>query len=975
MSEKIIQLTESSLGRKLVPDVPVYPMVLDKSVLVMDERDNKYVTLDSLDLIGFMNLSEYFSKFVPFNEYTTDSITYENTYTGSSVGTVVYCAPKNVMLLKVTVNDEIIGNVTKYYVEWDSKSSVLGYSSNEYNDCCNIREPRFFYIANGVLTIYKYDSRLHLLVPTASGSESLNPSYIEQVIENVLSQYVNTAAHIHPLRYYIESTGELPSFENADIGDYVYYEGHGIYAKFEESLDWDTLGTDTISHFFYYDNALYQWDGTNLNPVVDSADIRNSILSSVNTLIQQERDYVNSLTQWHRLTRYVPSDNTYTLPIESTGDTWIFENGNMWHWEDNQWVDKHSASNPATGNSGIEGHMFFNSGYIFQYSNDALVTIANFDTIVSLRNTNFLNDTVKNATKTINGQSIWKSTEGDNDLTIESQAKTLQSGEQAISLQGEGTVFLPTINGSSILTAANVRVVNNVKNLKSSDTTISLEGTGNANLRTLSCSSDIKNLLGNGTIIFKSINGQSIFGTSTSDNIRTASMQKILPFNGYLDLVFMSSMERVDENIVLQGEESAQIIYVYKEEIDETPVCKFYATFIDRSGGVGIRKYYSKWDAIEGVRESSDYYTLAAQQINLYYIMDGDANISIYRYISGNNINRLIKTGVSTNSSRILYYFHSFVDTLNLTNTNSNISDDEFFEQYGSVGEIVYVHYLEDSDEYVDRFYLKVYVGAGAYTYYKNWETSYVQDSTTVFHYGSEFYDKNVIQNALYYTGDDQNGITYYAFDSKVANQLIIVGNGGSGGGGTPITVDSQFDLSSNNPLRNSVITNEFGTKANKTNPQLYGIPRIMSANAMQNEEVYNDTTDESPQGTHLATTGWVMDHVTTSVAQGSSQLVTSGGVYNALYAPSSDIAQLIARVEQQVEKLEQMEAGLELVETYSIVNNLLRSGTTSERPALTDVQAGFLYFDTTLNKPIWAVPGENKWVDVSGQTMAPANP
>ena len=101
MDEKVVQLTESSLGRKLVPDTPVYPIVLDRSVLMMDRKDNKYVPLDSLDLIGFMELSEYFSKFVPFNQYVISILQTSGAYEGVAKGEVIYCTSKNIMLLKL----------------------------------------------------------------------------------------------------------------------------------------------------------------------------------------------------------------------------------------------------------------------------------------------------------------------------------------------------------------------------------------------------------------------------------------------------------------------------------------------------------------------------------------------------------------------------------------------------------------------------------------------------------------------------------------------------------------------------------------------------------------------------------------------------------------------------------------------------------------------------------------------------------
>lgn len=42
--------------------------------------------------------------------------------------------------------------------------------------------------------------------------------------------------------------------------------------------------------------------------------------------------------------------------------------------------------------------------------------------------------------------------------------------------------------------------------------------------------------------------------------------------------------------------------------------------------------------------------------------------------------------------------------------------------------------------------------------------------------------------------------------------------------------------------------------------------------------------------------------------------------------------------------------------------------GTSEERPELSDVNNGFQYFDTTLNKPIWKT--EDGWVDCTGASV-----
>jgi hypothetical protein len=44
-------------------------------------------------------------------------------------------------------------------------------------------------------------------------------------------------------------------------------------------------------------------------------------------------------------------------------------------------------------------------------------------------------------------------------------------------------------------------------------------------------------------------------------------------------------------------------------------------------------------------------------------------------------------------------------------------------------------------------------------------------------------------------------------------------------------------------------------------------------------------------------------------------------------------------------------------------------SGTTVQRPT-TGIDAGFTYFDTTLNKPIWRNASNDGWVDATGATV-----
>ena len=43
--------------------------------------------------------------------------------------------------------------------------------------------------------------------------------------------------------------------------------------------------------------------------------------------------------------------------------------------------------------------------------------------------------------------------------------------------------------------------------------------------------------------------------------------------------------------------------------------------------------------------------------------------------------------------------------------------------------------------------------------------------------------------------------------------------------------------------------------------------------------------------------------------------------------------------------------------------------GTTSERPT-TNLQCGMMFFDTTLNKPIWRNKDNNGWVDAMGTSV-----
>ncbi len=52
----------------------------------------------------------------------------------------------------------------------------------------------------------------------------------------------------------------------------------------------------------------------------------------------------------------------------------------------------------------------------------------------------------------------------------------------------------------------------------------------------------------------------------------------------------------------------------------------------------------------------------------------------------------------------------------------------------------------------------------------------------------------------------------------------------------------------------------------------------------------------------------------------------------------------------------------------YMIRNSVLTSGITQDRPQ--NVTAGAMYFDTTLNKPIWVksvANGNPVWVDADG--------
>ncbi|NJN35958.1 MAG: hypothetical protein HC794_01555 [Nitrospiraceae bacterium] len=55
-------------------------------------------------------------------------------------------------------------------------------------------------------------------------------------------------------------------------------------------------------------------------------------------------------------------------------------------------------------------------------------------------------------------------------------------------------------------------------------------------------------------------------------------------------------------------------------------------------------------------------------------------------------------------------------------------------------------------------------------------------------------------------------------------------------------------------------------------------------------------------------------------------------------------------------------------VQLESLVNNLMRTGTTAQRPSPAPF-IGFMHFDTTLGKPIWA-DSDTTWVDATGASV-----
>lgn len=396
MSERIVQLTESSLGRKLIPDAPVYPVVLDKSVLVMDNEDNKYVPLDTLDLVGFIKLSEYFSKFIPFNDYVTGSLTVEEVYSGGATGTVVYSSSKNAMLLRVPAQDEVIGSVVKYYYNWNDVDSILGYSSKEYNDNHTIKTQRFFYTTTGALVIYKYDPTMRVLVPTAGGGSEIDPAYIEQIVENIFESYINTAAHIKPLAYWVDENDELPNFASVPIDSYAYHVGHGLYTKYDDSVDWDTVESDTIDQFFYYDNSLYKWDGSELQGVIDT----ESMLVSLRNTVTQ---YIGTICTWKPISTYEE------LPVFNfPDDIYAYCDNKVWHSENGEWVRQTS-----NGLTNIDGQMFYDDRHIYQFVNNTLRVLFNFNSLLSDITSQYIGTLLQSNLKTINNTSIWIN-QGDN---------------------------------------------------------------------------------------------------------------------------------------------------------------------------------------------------------------------------------------------------------------------------------------------------------------------------------------------------------------------------------------------------------------------------------------------------------------------------------------------------------------------------------------------------------------------------------
>lgn len=52
----------------------------------------------------------------------------------------------------------------------------------------------------------------------------------------------------------------------------------------------------------------------------------------------------------------------------------------------------------------------------------------------------------------------------------------------------------------------------------------------------------------------------------------------------------------------------------------------------------------------------------------------------------------------------------------------------------------------------------------------------------------------------------------------------------------------------------------------------------------------------------------------------------------------------------------------------HRIVQELARSGTTSERP--TKLYVGQMYFDTTLNRPIWVNAAGTGWIKADGTAV-----
>jgi len=62
---------------------------------------------------------------------------------------------------------------------------------------------------------------------------------------------------------------------------------------------------------------------------------------------------------------------------------------------------------------------------------------------------------------------------------------------------------------------------------------------------------------------------------------------------------------------------------------------------------------------------------------------------------------------------------------------------------------------------------------------------------------------------------------------------------------------------------------------------------------------------------------------------------------------------------------------GVERLTLEGLKADVLRrnKGTTAERPTI-DLETGFIYFDTTLNKPIFRNAANNGWVDAMGTTV-----